>query len=46
MVSVWDAVFGIDPTLSETGATDADKVFAVTGTKEGQVLLWAVTGEK
>jgi WD40 repeat protein len=36
------AAFGTDETLGETGAEDAHQVFAVTGTREGQVLLWAI----
>jgi len=40
------AAFGIDSTLKETGAEDAESVFAVTGTRDGQLHLWAVPGKE
>jgi WD40 repeat protein len=40
------AAFGIDSTLPETRAEDADRVFVVTGTMDGLLHLWAVPGEE
>jgi WD40 repeat protein len=39
------AAFGIDTALPETRAEDAERVFAVTGTKDGAVHVWAVPGK-
>jgi hypothetical protein len=41
-VRVSCAAFGEAAGLKDTGEPDADRVFAVTGTKDGQVFLWAV----
>ncbi len=36
------AAFGTDANLATAGAKDAERTFAVTGTKDGQIYLWAI----
>jgi WD40 repeat protein len=40
------AAFGVDTTLPETRAEDAERFFAVTGTRDGLVHVWAVPGKE